>query len=434
MKRKPTLIVLLCVLVVSGIAFGVWKMKRPVVLEIGIFTGSNWGVQAEDSYHIFDVAIKKFEQTHPGVKCHYTAGVRINDYSEWLASRFIEGKGPDVFLILEKDFNLFASHGLLQNLDELLEKDASFSHEAFFQSALNAGHYGQHQYALPYEVDMQLMGVNVDLLEENGFALPSQSWTWNQFGTMVQALTKDSDGDGNLDTYGEYDYTWEDAVFSNGVSIFSEDGKNAFLTDSRFVDSVRFLQRLRAIVPEQILSQRDFDQGCIAFMPISFAQFRSYTSYPYTVSKEREYRWQFTTMPAGPKGDNVSRLETVLMAVSNSSSHAKLAYDFLMTCTYDSEIQMQIYSWGQGASPLKSVTGNPQSMALLQEKFALDDKQYDEVVLTKVLSRTVSSPKFGKYDEAYALVDNGVNQIITNQSNANAMLRSLQRQLATILE
>lgn len=43
MKRKPTLIVLLCVLVVSGIAFGVWKMKRPVVLEIGIFTGSNWG-------------------------------------------------------------------------------------------------------------------------------------------------------------------------------------------------------------------------------------------------------------------------------------------------------------------------------------------------------------------------------------------------------
>lgn len=122
------------------------------------------------------------------------------------------------------------------------------------------------------------------------------------------------------------------------------------------------------------------------------------------------------------------------MAVNGSTSHSKLAYEFLLACTHDPEMQLQLYSWSQGASPLRSVAGSPASVALLQEKLAFDDKQYDEVMLTKVLSRTVSSPKFGKYDEAYALVDNGVKQIIDTQSNADATLKALQRQLQAILE
>lgn len=277
MRHRIVWIVAILLFVVA-IGLFVWKETRPVTLEVGIFTGSNWGVQAEDSYRIFDEIIRKFEKNHPGVKCHYYSGVRINDYSQWLASRFVEGKGPDVFLLLEQDFNLFASRGLLKNLDDSLAHDEGFSTDEYFPSALKAGRYGRHQYALPYEVDMQLMGVNVDLLEENGFSVPSQDWTWSQFFDIVQALTKDSDGDGRKDTYGEYGYTWEDAVFSNGISLFSEDGKNSSISDPRFIAAVQFLQRLRTLESEQNLSQRDFDQGSVAFMPISFAAFRSYTS------------------------------------------------------------------------------------------------------------------------------------------------------------
>ena len=46
--------------------------------------------------------------------------------------------------------------------------------------------------------------------------MPGNHWTWNDFYTICQKVTKDTDGDGRLDQFGVYDYKWNDATLSNG--------------------------------------------------------------------------------------------------------------------------------------------------------------------------------------------------------------------------
>ena len=46
--------------------------EKEIVLEFGMFTGSNWDVASASSFVMIDKAIAKFEEEHPGVRIHYT--------------------------------------------------------------------------------------------------------------------------------------------------------------------------------------------------------------------------------------------------------------------------------------------------------------------------------------------------------------------------
>ena len=40
--------------------------EKEIVLEFGMFTGSNWDVASASSFVMIDKAIAKFEEEHPG--------------------------------------------------------------------------------------------------------------------------------------------------------------------------------------------------------------------------------------------------------------------------------------------------------------------------------------------------------------------------------
>ena len=79
--------------------------EKEIVLEFGMFTGSNWDVASASSFVMIDKAIAKFEEEHPGVRIHYYSGISKEDYSEWCARKLLEGKMPDVFMVPDTDFN-----------------------------------------------------------------------------------------------------------------------------------------------------------------------------------------------------------------------------------------------------------------------------------------------------------------------------------------
>ncbi|MCI9384735.1 MAG: ABC transporter substrate-binding protein, partial [Lachnospiraceae bacterium] len=83
--------------------------EREIVLEFGMFTGSNWDVANANSFVIIDKAIARFEAEHPGVRIHYYSGVLKEDYSEWFSRKLLVNKEPDVFMVLGTDFNQFSS-------------------------------------------------------------------------------------------------------------------------------------------------------------------------------------------------------------------------------------------------------------------------------------------------------------------------------------
>ena len=408
--------------------------QKETILEFGMITGSNWDVANANSFVIIDQAIERFETEHPGVKIHYYSGVRKDDYSEWFSRKLLAGKEPDVFMVLGTDFNQFSSMGVMKNLEPLMEKDPDFDEEKYFSSSLRSGQYGEVQYALPYETVPTLMFVNKTLLAKEGIAMPNPDWNWDTMYSICQKTTKDLDGDGVLDQFGCYNFGWMDAVYSNGGEIFEADGKESNFTDEKVVESIQFVRRLNDLYQGQKVTQEDFNAGNVVFMPLTFAEYRTYKTYPYKIKRYANFQWDCITMPAGYQGGNLSQVDSLLIGISAHTKHEQLAWEFLKLLTYDEKIQTEIFRSSQGASVLKKVTESKEMESIVQE----DMEESDTVISGRLLGRIIEEgqiePQFKRYEQALALADSEIGQILENDETIDSSLKILQRSVDSYLQ
>ena len=424
-----TIVVIICS--IGGLGY---LANKPIVLEFGMFVGSNWDVANANSYQIIDKVIAEFEKEHPGVKVHYTGGIRKTDYAEWFAQKILKGETPDVAMILSDDFDKLVSLGVIQNLDELIKNDRSFDTNKFYESALNIGVYEDNQYALPYEVVPMLMFVNKSLLKQEGFLVPEDNWTWDDLYTICSKITKDTDGDGIIDQFGTYNYGWTELVYSNGGQLFNQEGSQVYLTDQKVIDSIKFLKKLLELNKGVKVTQNDFDAGKVAFMPLSFAEYRTYKTYPYKMNKYTTFKWDCITMPAGENGSNLSEVNALLMSISSQSKHKALAWELLKMFTYNEAFQMDIFRYSQGASPLKKVTGSKKTEQILREDTDDGEKVIDTGVLNHVIENGVSTPKFPQYRQSMALAAGEVDKILSEEKDVENTLKITQRTIESLLQ
>lgn len=410
------------------------KKPRVEVLEFGMFTGSNWNVANADSFVIIDQAIARFEKEHPGVKVHYYSGVPREEYSEWLSRKILAGEEPDVFMVLGSDFDQFSSIGIMKNLDELIEADESFDKEKYFSSALSTGKYGNAQYALPYETVPTLMFVNQTLLTKEKIQMPESDWDWEDMYAICRKVTKDLDGDGILDQFGICNYDWLDAVYSNGGQIFQANGKNCFLADEKVIDAVKYIRQLNELCQGQKAVQEDFNEGKVAFMPLTFAEYRTYKTYPYKIKRYTNFKWDCITMPAGTDGGNVSQVDTLLMGISAGTRKEELSWEFLKLLTYDEEVQRQIFSNSQGASVLRAVTQSAQMEAIVQAEMEEGEMVISGRLLGRVIEEGYTAPQFKKYEQALSLTESEVGEILAGDTTIESDMKILQRTINSYLQ
>ena len=323
----------------------------------------------------------------------------------------ISGTGPDVFLVLGEDFNDYASMGALKDLTPLMEEDEGFQENEFYSSALNAGRYHGTQYALPYECAPKLMFVNRTILNREGIEIPDQQWTWEDFYRICSQVTKDTDGNGVLDQFGVVGYTWEEAFESNGVSVFNEDGTQCSLTGQQVEAAIRFMERLGQINGGMTASERDFALGNVAFQPMSFSEFRAYKSYPLSVKKYSGFEWGCIPMPAGPDGDNISSLDTLLVAVNGKTRLPKEAWELLQVLTANEKIQAEIFDYSEGVSVLRSVTESEDTLKRLMESRG-NPESLNLRILSDAVEKGAVGYRFRRLSEAKAQVSQAVEAII----------------------
>lgn len=283
LKKGTGILFVMAVLFISSLLYLHYGDQN--TLRVGIFYGSNWEVPGTVHYEILDQAIKKFESKYPNVKVEYEKGILSNDYSEWLSEQILKGTEPDVYLVLDEDFNTLASLGALKNLDMLVGGDKEFDSNVFYSSVYKAGQYEGSQYALPMECNPTLMFVNKTLLQKEGIKVPDNDWTWDDFYDICKTIVKDSDGDGQMNQFGCYDYTWLQAVYSNGITPFNQSGTFSNFLDEKFSQSLEFVKRLEATNRNYQVTSNDFDLGKVAFRPFTFSDYRTYMPYPWKNQK-----------------------------------------------------------------------------------------------------------------------------------------------------
>lgn len=412
---KKTIAAVLSALIICFCLSGC-SQNQETVLTVGVYSGSYWNTPNGNCYQILDEAISLFEQSHPGVQVEYVSGIPAGDYSEWLAQQILKGTEPDLYFVLPEDFDLLVSSGALAQLDGLITADPAFDTAAYYEPCLRSGQADGRQYALPHESVPTIMFVNKTLLETNGISLPDNDWTWEDFYDICARVT-------NVEQhrYGVYGYSWLDAMYSNGASLFSEDGRNCYLAGEQVQEAIQFSRRLTELNGGYSVSARDFDVGNVAFCPLLYSEYRAYQPYPWRVKKYSAFQWDCVSMPAGPSGTNISQLHTMMLGISSRTRHEDLAWEFCKLLSIDEDVQRKLYTQSHGISPLCAVAEDPELLHQIHNDIP-EGSGFSPEMIHQIMSNAVVAPRFDAYDQALNMAERAIQEAASNQLGQSRML------------
>lgn len=402
-------------------------------LRIGIFAGSNWGVAIQDSYKMLDKAIETFEMRHPDVEVTYDSGIPRDGYAEYLSQKILKGDAPDVMVVPDEEYERLIHLHQLQKLDDWISGPDGLDPKIYYKSVYEIGQWKGVQYTLPVEVVPNLLFVNRTLLTREKISLPEKKFSFDEMYDICRRVTRDTDGDGILDQFGIFQYDWKDAAVSAGARPFEKYGSKINLASAEMKQALLFMAKLTALNQGQTVTQEDFDEGRVAFMPMSLAEYRTYKAYPYKVKKYSSFQWDCIEMPKGPHGGNLSRINSLNVGISAHSKHKGLAWEFLKYISADKDFQLEMTREMPAASPLKEVMELPDENHIQVQ----DNNTLLHVnVIRKVIRTGVAEPKFEGYAAASQMIDSDVKNLYSSNAQASDLdysLRTIEQDVKDLL-
>ena len=146
--------------------------------------------------------ITAFKQREPAVTVNLSEASDRDDLLARLSTAFAGGAPPDLFLLNYRFYGQFASRGVLEPIQGRLEASDVFEEQDFYEQSLEAFRRDGELICLPQNISSLVVYYNRDMFREADVAEPKAGWSWNEMVQKAIRLTKDDDGDGNIDQYG----------------------------------------------------------------------------------------------------------------------------------------------------------------------------------------------------------------------------------------
>ncbi len=322
-------------------------MRHIFVLSLGIvFIGLTslgevvlqywmWDPSIKDKYR---AALDKFEEMHPNIKVELTA-MEPKDY--WTKMRLLArtGKLPDVFNMSSGFIEEWASKGLLLALDRFIESDPTFDIDAYYKRLFEIVRYPRGKgpiYAIPFAWVTTVLFFNKDAFDEVGLEYPNDSWDWCDFLRAAIKLTRDLDGDGEIDQwgfwfYGRYAHI-EPWIYQNGGRLLTPD-RRRFDPTPEALNALKFLTDLvlwYKVAPpkkamEGVRQQDVFPRGLAAM----------WVDGSWNIENTRRivgdsFRWGIAKVPRGPNWEqDVIFAWPDNIAISVSTKHLEEAWELV---------------------------------------------------------------------------------------------------------
>lgn len=171
--------------------------------------------------------IADFEAQNPDILVQLEA-IAGRDYYTRILTQIAAKRAPDVMNIGDDAVPSFVKTGAFLPLDECLAS-LDFDTSVYLPGLLDPGTVDGQLYFLPKDYSTLAVYYNKALFDAAGVPYPEDGWTWDDLLATAQALTQDTDGDGQTDIYGiQLPANWttgfEYWVAAAGGSLISEDG------------------------------------------------------------------------------------------------------------------------------------------------------------------------------------------------------------------
>ncbi len=184
----------------------------------------------------YNNAIASFQKLYPNVKVQLESVPQ--DYGTKLLAQVASGTAPDVFQVGDGDPSNFASKGMLEPLDDYISGkigNMPLDMNVFYPAIAAIGQVGGKTYLLTKDYSPLVLFYNKKLFDAANVAYPTDKWTWDDFLSAAQKLTKTAGGKitqwGVQIPDGWGDWAWtrgvQPIIYQNGGSLLSPDGKKA---------------------------------------------------------------------------------------------------------------------------------------------------------------------------------------------------------------
>ncbi|MCQ6563466.1 ABC transporter substrate-binding protein [Paenibacillus mendelii] len=164
-----------------------------------------------------DEAIKQYKKIRPDVHIEtkeYKATPQIEEntssepltkgdiekYVQSVSTQLMSGKGADIIVMNELPKDKYVAKNMLVNFYDLMDKDADFDRNQYYQNIFKNSQNGDGLYAMPFSFALDAFTGNKDLLKQGNIEINDQTWTWDDFKTISKKL-KEQVGDDHV-TFG----------------------------------------------------------------------------------------------------------------------------------------------------------------------------------------------------------------------------------------
>lgn len=257
MDARASLILLLCVCVVLGVARS--DLRLPGAGEEAGVEISFWnGFTGPDGRTMLRM-IRDFNEAHPDVRVTMQRMAWATYYNKLMVA-CIDGRGPDLFIIHASTLPRMERAGFISPAEDFYDEVEGPPLSDFDPHLLEQLEFGGHLLGLPLDIHPQGLYGNVDLLREAGFVdeegnarLPADR---EEFLELARLGNRDLDGDGRNDVWG-YNYTFwrmnlQSLIPQFGGRYMDEEGRCdlAHPGNVEALDFLTMLHRDLQVVPE----------------------------------------------------------------------------------------------------------------------------------------------------------------------------------------
>jgi ABC-type glycerol-3-phosphate transport system substrate-binding protein len=231
------------------LVFSDWHLTEP-----------HWETSLKDAF-------ETFEAEHPNIKLELDY-VSYADKDTKYATEIQAGAGPDVIHLHAYSLRSFIERDFLLKLDTFIEKEGGEEFlKPWYPQTLEMMQYEGSYYAIPADFMSMALFYNKNLFEEAGLDPEKPPATWDEFLEYAQALTRDRDGDGQIDTWGfgtmgaidpGFELRFSPVLFSHGGNYLNEDYTCSALNTPEAKEGITFFIELfteHGVIPPGVTAQ-----------------------------------------------------------------------------------------------------------------------------------------------------------------------------------
>ena len=378
--------------------------------KIKVIMNGNMAGLLEEGFAAFNEAT--------GIEVEVVAVTNWNDMREKLPVLVIGGVGPDVVYHDDKTQSEFYHRGIVQPIERFVQRDR-LNLRMWPDPVINAYRYDGQLYSLPTALSNWVVFYNVDIMHASGLdSLPTDwngdAFTFEDVLAMAKTLTRDINGDGQIDQYGLSSFMGAGSL--EAIHLWEVDWFNASQTEfiGHRPETLAAITELRSLYEAGVMGG-SWSQGTAAIMP---QQPYCLNTLATTMSTSGLFSWSLGVLPKAVSRRTQPGFHSLGMVVDAANPEG--AWQFIKYMATDS-VGSVLFARAENRTPL-----SPRAIVDFNRRWETLNPGMNAMVFTTGFEHILRANWFGLPRDIYDTIGSTMQRIMRMQQDPKSAMDALK--------